>query len=243
MKRRICRKLSHLTPAGLNEIMVPVLLPSRTAAHEACRVILTIGVVTVTDDDGKRATSATTPSQTPRTAAAEPACGDKIILRQPTVADGAAVWSLIRSTGVLDVNSAYCYLMLSKFFAETCVVAETNRQIVGFASTFRLPTQPEVLFVWQIAVAASHRGRGLAKSMLNDVLKRKAATGVRYIQATISPSNKPSQALFQSFARDHGISCTAFESEGFPDHVFPAGSGHETEWMFRIGPLPHKPSL
>ena len=55
MKRRICRKLSHLTPAGLNEIMVPVLLPSRTAAHEACRVILTIGVVTVTDDDGKRA--------------------------------------------------------------------------------------------------------------------------------------------------------------------------------------------
>lgn len=193
----------------------------------------------MTDDEGK-ATPIQSPVASPTTTSA---FGDNVILRQPEVADGAAIWSLIRSTDVLDVNSAYSYLMLSKFFAETCVVAEANKQIVGFVSTFRLPNQPEVLFVWQIAVSDAHRGRGLAKSMLNEVLNRKAAKGIRFIQATISPSNKPSQALFHSFARDHGTKCTAFEAEGFPDHVFPTGSGHEAEWMFRVGPLPYKPPL
>lgn len=166
---------------------------------------------------------------------------DNMILRQPEVRDGAAIWSLIRSTGVLDVNSAYSYLMLSKFFSKTCVVAEANHQIVGFVSTFCLPDQPEVLFVWQVAVSAAQRGRGLAKAMFNEILSRESQADVRFIQATISPSNQPSQALFKSLARDLGAKCTVSEAEGFPAHVFPAESDHEAEWLFRIGPFSYKP--
>lgn len=194
----------------------------------------------MTDEDGKAAPI--------YPAAAQPTADDlddSIILRQPEISDGAAIWSLIRSTGVLDVNSAYSYLMLSKFFSRTCVVAEAeaDQQIVGFVSTFCLPDDPETLFVWQIAVSAAQRGRGLAKAMLKEVLNREAAKGVRFIQATISPSNQPSQALFKSLARDLGTECTVLEAEGFPDHVFPTGSGHEAEWMFRVGPLSYKPLL
>src|SRR5690625_1790424 len=75
---------------------------------------------TVSDDDGKavpiQPIAAKTITKT------DP--GDNVVLRQPVIADGAAIWSLIRDTGVLDVNSAYSYLMLSKFFTQTCVVAE-----------------------------------------------------------------------------------------------------------------------
>jgi len=40
--------------------------------------------------------------------------------RKPCAQDGAGIWDLVRETEVLDLNSAYCYLMLGKYFPDTC---------------------------------------------------------------------------------------------------------------------------
>lgn len=155
-------------------------------------------------------------------------------MSEATVADGADIWSLVRDSGVLDVNSPYSYLMMGKFFSETCVVAKVAGELVGFVNAFRPPSDPEVVFVWQIGVVPSERGKGLGKKLLHELLSRKACADVRYLESTITPSNKPSQALFRSFARELNAECRVVEC--FPEELFP-GKEYEAEMKYRIGPL------
>lgn len=159
-----------------------------------------------------------------------------IVFRAPNENDGAAIWNLVRETGVLDLNSAYSYLMLCKFFTKTCLVAEKDNAIIGFVSAFELPDDPKVIFVWQIAVAHSSRGKGLGKSLLLELLKRNEH--YRFLEATISPSNKASQALFHKLAEELDTECQVFEC--FSADLFPlehTNSRHETELTHRIGPF------
>jgi L-2,4-diaminobutyric acid acetyltransferase len=159
---------------------------------------------------------------------------EELLFRKPSGEDGAQVWELIKRAGTLDLNSSYSYIMLCEFFPETCVIAEQNNQIVGFVSAFRPPIKENVIFVWQIAVDSSQRGKGLGKRLLHELLKRQACQDVRYLEATISPSNVPSQSLFRSLANSLDTDCEV--SECFPEEYFP-GSGHEEELLFRIGPF------
>lgn len=69
-----------------------------------------------------------------------------VVLRMPREDDGARIWELARDISVLDLNSAYSYLMLCKYFPDTCVVAEHKDQIIGFVTAFRLPKQPVTIF-------------------------------------------------------------------------------------------------
>src|SRR5699024_2622490 len=78
-----------------------------------------------------------------------------IIFRTPTVADGAGIWRIVQESGVLDLNSAYMYLLLSKDFADTCIVAERDNQLVGFATGYRPPKRPDSIFLWQIGIDAA----------------------------------------------------------------------------------------
>jgi L-2,4-diaminobutyric acid acetyltransferase len=154
--------------------------------------------------------------------------------RRPREADGAAVWEIVRDAPPLDLNSAYCYLVLCRDFGETCLVAEDGDRVVAFVTAYRMPDRPDTLFVWQIGVDADHRGAGLASRLLKDLLARPGCRGVRFLETTIGPSNRASRALFQGLARDLG---TRFdEAGGFGADVFP-GPGHEPEVRHRIGPL------
>lgn len=152
----------------------------------------------------------------------------------PREDDGARIWELARDISVLDLNSAYSYLMLCKYFPDTCVVAEHKEQIIGFVIAFRLPKQPDTIFVWQVGVAADQRGNGIGKALLNELIGRHACKGVDYLEATVSPSNLPSQLLFRALAQDLNTDCEI--KECFSAELFPVP--HEPEWTFRIGPFP-----
>jgi len=154
--------------------------------------------------------------------------------RQPCEKDGADIWRLVKDTGVLDLNSAYSYLMLCKFFPDTCVVAEYDGKIAGFVSAFRPPGCHEVIFVWQVAVAKAQRGKGLGIALLKELLKREACADVHFLEVTVTPSNIPSQSLFRKLARETDAHCEV--SEFFPVCLFPGGA-HEAELMYRIGPF------
>src|SRR5699024_8072805 len=69
-------------------------------------------------------------------------------------------------------------------------------------SGFVKPSSPNRLFIWQVAVAESERGKGFASKMLHHLLKRNSCEGIEYIETTISPSNIASQKLFHGLARD-----------------------------------------
>lgn len=144
------------------------------------------------------------------------------------------MWQLVKDAGGLDLNSAYCYIMLGGYFSDTCVVAESEGVLAGFVTAFRQPADPEVLFVWQIGVASAFRGQGLGLALLSSLLQREACRGISLIETTITPSNHASKALFVSLART--LNTAYAEQRGFPEHAFPEHR-HEREDLVRIGPF------
>lgn len=154
--------------------------------------------------------------------------------RKPVKEDGADVWKLIKGTGILDLNSSYSYLMWCEFFNDTSIVVEHDEHIVGFISGFIRPTSPETLFIWQVAVDDSQRGKGLGTSMLLHLIERSSREDVQYLEATVSPSNIPSQQLFKGLAEKMDTQCDVsdcFTTEDFPEDT------HEDELIYRIGPF------
>jgi L-2,4-diaminobutyric acid acetyltransferase len=133
----------------------------------------------------------------------------------------------------LDPNSTYAYLLLCRDFAGTCVVASASDDIAGMVTAYRPPEHPEVLFVWQIAVATSWRGRGLAQVMLDSLLDRPALSDVRFIETTIGPNNTASQQVFRRLATRRGLALNV--TPQFAAEMFPAG--HEAEFLYRLGPI------
>ncbi len=159
----------------------------------------------------------------------------KLVYRKPTAEDGGKVWQLVKDTKVLDLNSAYSYIMFCDYFADTCVVAESDGEIVGFVSAFCPPENAATLFVWQVAVDSSQRGKGVATELLSSLMKREECKQVRTVELTISPSNKASQALFARLARE--LNAEINVHSGYAASLFPGG-GHEDEDIYRIGPIP-----
>ena len=136
-------------------------------------------------------------------------------IRTPTVGDGAAMWRLARDSGTLDLNTSYAYLLFARDFAETCRIVEVDGEPAGFVLGYRRQSEPETMFVWQVAVAHEHRGRKLGLRLLHDV-----AIGASYLEATITADNTASQRLFESFARSRRTRLARremFATEDFPD--------------------------
>lgn len=156
------------------------------------------------------------------------------LLRPPRASDGRAVHELIANCPPLDANSLYCNLLQCSHFAPTCCVAELTERVVGFVSAYRHPQQPEVLFIWQVAVAASARGAGLARTMLGELLGRSACAGVMTLQTTITPSNHASWSLFRAFARE--LNAPLSSTPCF-DRLIHLDGQHESELLVSIGPF------
>ncbi|MGC2857167.1 diaminobutyrate--2-oxoglutarate transaminase [Novispirillum sp. DQ9] len=166
-----------------------------------------------------------------------------LTFRRPTHRDGAAMWRLVKASGALDENSAYAYLMMGEWFADTCVVAEErlpggDRRLAGFVMGFVPPNQPDTAFVWQVGVDPRQRGRGLGTRLIRQFIDR-APAGVCFLEATVTPSNAASEALFRASARTFGAGIQVrdlFAAAAFPPEAC-TGAGHEPERLFRIGPI------
>lgn len=155
----------------------------------------------------------------------------EFLIRKPTVNDGSMVWNLVKEAGELDVNSPYSYIMLFDLFKDTCAVAEIKEKIVGFVTAFKPSERKNALFIWQIAVAETHRGLGIGISLLKQLLEREENLGVRTVEATISPSNIPSRLLFNRLAKEFD---TIIEiSDGYTSNLFPENT-NQTEDRVRI---------
>ncbi len=156
-------------------------------------------------------------------------------MRTPTVSDGAAMWALLTEAG-LDRNSPYAYLLVCSDFAATSLVAEDAHGLVGAVASYRPPTRPQAVFVWQVGVAERARGQGLARRMLHELLQVPGNADVTELTATVTPDNEPSLRLFRGLARELGVGCE--ERPRFAAEHFPVGAGdHQPEDELIIGPI------
>lgn len=156
---------------------------------------------------------------------------DGVKFRKPTKEDGSDVWRLIADSGKLDENSMYCNLLQCDHFSDTCIIAELDGEIIGWISGYLPPDDDTTFFVWQVAVSEKARGRGVAKRMLKELMRRKECQKVERLQTTITKDNDASWALFRSFAR----SCDAELTDEVHFHEEAHFDGeHDTEHMVTI---------
>lgn len=160
---------------------------------------------------------------------------NQITVTAPTVADGADIWRVAKASSELDLNSSYMYLLFARDFAETSRIAIIEGELVGFVLAYRRAEAPETLFVWQVAVDEDHRGKGIARSMLDELIQSTAndELPIRTLETTVTDDNVDSQRLFARLAdrwdADLRIS-TLFDSKHFPDE-------HDAERVHVISPL------
>ncbi|MGH8226036.1 MAG: diaminobutyrate acetyltransferase [Gammaproteobacteria bacterium] len=157
-----------------------------------------------------------------------------IHFRAPRASDGLRIWESVRDDGVLEENSAYCYVLLCSHFAAHGIIAERDGELAGFVTAYRPPSDAEAVFVWQVGVAPAGRGQGLGKTLLKRLIRQPANRDAAYLTATVAPDNEASNRLFAGFARDEDANIET--REGYAATLFPAG--HEPEPLLRIGPLP-----
>jgi L-2,4-diaminobutyric acid acetyltransferase len=125
----------------------------------------------------------------------------------------------------------YCNLVQCDHFRDTCIVAEMDGEIVGWVSGYRLPDDPETLFVWQVAVSQTARGTGLGTLMLRGLLSRESCKGVTRVQTTITRDNAASWALFRKFTE---VSEAELSSAPYFSKSQHFDELHDTEYMVTI---------
>lgn len=153
-------------------------------------------------------------------------------IRKPTALDGSAIHALIARCPPLDCNSMYCNLLQASHFADTSILAEIDNRVVGFISGYRLPKQPNILFVWQVAVDSRTRGQGLAKRLLKQLLSNQS--DITFLHTTITASNMASWSTFKGLARDLNAELSSREIFNKEQHL---GNQHASEFLLEIGPL------
>ncbi|MBN1365787.1 MAG: diaminobutyrate acetyltransferase [Syntrophaceae bacterium] len=158
----------------------------------------------------------------------------QIIFRLPKKKDARSVMKLIEDSPPLDVNSLYCYLLICTHFAQTSVLAEQCNETCGFISAYLHPERKDTIFVWQVVVKKNLREQGVASKMLNSILHRAYRVPLHYLETTVNPSNKSSNALFSTLAKSlnaHLVKSLLFSEDDF------GGEKHEKEMLYRIGPF------
>ena len=126
--------------------------------------------------------------------------------RPPTIEDAAAVVELVRSSGVLEPNTAYAYVLLCSHFSSTSAVAELDGRVVGCCLGYRIPQQPKSIFLWQIGVDSTCRRMGIAGLLLDGLCARPELRDVESFELSIAPSNTASFKLFETWASKRGLS-------------------------------------
>lgn len=155
--------------------------------------------------------------------------------RAPVAEDGGKLFSLVRKTPELDLNSPYYYILFGHAFSATSLVALAEEEIAGFVTGFIPQATPDTLFIWQVCVASAHRGCRLGSRMLHELMNRQPPAILR-VEATVTPDNTASRNMFITLADTLHASWECHEVLFSAPHF--GGTEHAPEIRFRIGPLP-----
>jgi L-2,4-diaminobutyric acid acetyltransferase len=131
----------------------------------------------------------------------------------------------------VGLNSRYTYFLLAKDFSDTCLVAKKDGKVVAFSSGYVPPKRKGTFFNWEIVVDQEHRGNGLQQALLLQQIK---LSGAKYLELTVNPSNDACKRNVLDLANMLGAGYE--ESVLFSKEDF-GNDGHETEILFRVGPI------
>ncbi len=168
---------------------------------------------------------------------------DDYTIRPPIPEDAVGVHDLIAACPPLDTNSLYANLLQCSHFSDTCALAANSAEkpkIHGWVSGYVIPHEPDVFFLWQVAIAKEARGKRVPKRLVSEILNRAATKNCRYLKTTITADNQASWHLFESLAR--WLEAPLTKSDGFEEAAHFNGR-HDSELLVTIGPFGRPPPV
>jgi L-2,4-diaminobutyric acid acetyltransferase len=159
---------------------------------------------------------------------------NSIDIRKPEIKDVNFIYDLVSQCIQLDLNSIYSYLLVCTHFSHTSAVVVLNNKIVGFLSAYFIPYKQDTLFIWQIAIDPLMRSNGYASMMIEHIMKRENLKNIKFIEATVTPSNKASISFFKKIADSYN---TKYEIKLLFSQELFASISHEEELLIHIGPI------
>ncbi len=163
-----------------------------------------------------------------------------INIEPATKEDAPAIHRLVEACKTLDHNSRYLYLLLCTHFNRYTLTAKTNDgTLAGFASSYPHPKLNNTLFIWQVGVSPDYRKHGIGSRLIHDLISIACESGMTYIEATVTPSNRASINMFKKMAKD--LKTEMNKQLFFPKELLP--ENHEEEWLIRIGPIQKQEEL
>ncbi len=156
----------------------------------------------------------------------------QFVIRNITVEDIGEVYKLlVANRPYVGLNSRYTYLLLARDFSDSCMVAEFDKKIVAFSSGYVPPGRPDTFFSWEVVVEEKYRGNGLQKKLLLKQISQKA---VKFLEATVNPSNEASKRNYEEIAKMLQTTCKEALLFGEADFEH---DGQEAEFLLTIGPF------
>jgi len=110
----------------------------------------------------------------------------------------AQVHALVANCHPLEIYPRHVYKIMLRYFGETCYVARTRRNLVGWVLGFLTGRDPETYFLWQIGVHPIMQGQGTGQQLLDFAEQDLRRKGCRRVEVTIDPENIPSRKLFEN---------------------------------------------
>lgn len=155
------------------------------------------------------------------------------MIRNVCPSDVSKVRKLVQACEPLTLHTAVTYGVLLRSFPDTCFVAETSGELSGFISSVRGTAHPEAIYVWQIGVVPSARGKGLSLRLIDSVAMAANRIGCSVLQVGIEPSNDHSLSVFRAYAHRKGESLTQVDRVDFDDEISGI-SEHDIVWQMPI---------
>lgn len=160
----------------------------------------------------------------------------ELFFSEPMSELGYQVAELVKSCPPLDSNSTYCNLLQCEHFSSTsCAIVTNTKALVGFVSAYLLPQKPDTLFIWQVAVDASQRGKNLGMKMILHILSRDICRDVKYLETTVTDSNAASSRMFVKLAQK--LQTPEIEKSVLFDRQKHFQGLHDSEVLYSIGPF------
>lgn len=131
--------------------------------------------------------------------------------------EAALLLNLARLCPPLDVHTPYTYWVICHLYGATTMVLEDDGTAIGYLMAV---PRNRSLFLWQVGILESHRGRGLA-TLLFDALAAATKGDFDTFELTIAPENGPSNAAFASWCRKNGLTPVPLHPIDVPEHEEP----------------------
>ncbi|MBD3263520.1 MAG: GNAT family N-acetyltransferase [Candidatus Omnitrophica bacterium] len=118
-------------------------------------------------------------------------------IRNPREEEFEAIYNFVSCCHPLESYGVHFYRIITRYFRDTCFVAEDESGVAGFAFGLFSQINKEDFFLWQIGVASEKQGEGIGTVLIKEMEQDLRNKGAKRIELTVDLKNKPSQRLFE----------------------------------------------